>query len=81
MLVLPYTPLLRLRDADVVKCITVSGGFVVAQWAMLRGDVGPRDVVAVFGSANGVREAVKTVAWDSGVSGLVYLVVGWGGGV
>jgi hypothetical protein len=53
----------------------------VAQWAMLRGEVGPGDVLGVFGGANGVREAVKTVGWDAGISGLVYLALAWGGGV
>ncbi|KAF2998552.1 hypothetical protein E8E13_005404 [Curvularia kusanoi] len=44
LLFLPHTGLLKLSKRDIESSVAVSGGFVVANWAMLRkGLVGPRN--------------------------------------
>jgi hypothetical protein len=78
ILFMPFSGRINLRDEQVVQSISISGGFVVANYAMLRKVVGWRDVLGVLG---GGGEAVKTLAWDAQVSALVYAVLGWGGGV
>lgn len=78
ILLLPHFSFISLRDADVVKCITVSGGFVVANLAMLKKDL---SVGRVLGSLGDGGYAIKTLSWDV-VFGLVtYAVLAWGGGV
>lgn len=78
LLLLPYSGRISLRDADVLQSISVSGGFVVANLAMMRKVVGWKDVLRVIKVG---REAVKTVGWDAQIGALVYAVLGWGGGV
>ncbi|USP79598.1 hypothetical protein yc1106_06872 [Curvularia clavata] len=78
ILLLPHFSFMSLRDADVVKCITVSGGFVVANLAMLKKDLG---VGGVLGSLGDGGYAIKALSWDA-IFGLVtYAVLGWAGGV
>jgi hypothetical protein len=69
---------MSLRDADVVKCITVSGGFAVANAAMMRKDL---TLGGVLGSLRDGGYAVKALGWDAVLGLVVYLVLGWGGGV
>jgi len=69
---------MSLRDADVVKCITVSGGFAVANAAMMRKDLTPGSIV---GSLVNGGYAVKALGWDAVLGLIVYGVLGWGGGV
>lgn len=78
LLVLPHTGLLRLSAADVQRSAAVSGGFVVANWAMMRKSVVVRDVVTALVWKG---QAVKTMGWDAVLSGVVYGVLSWGGGV
>ncbi|KAL1801339.1 hypothetical protein ACET3X_001681 [Alternaria dauci] len=78
VLLLPYSSTMSLRDADVVKCITVSGGFAVANAAMLRKDL---TLGGVLGSLGGGGYAVKALGWDVVLGLVLYLVLGWGGGV
>ena len=78
VLFLPHFSAMSLRDADVVKCITVSGGFAVANAAMMRKDLTPGGVV---GSLVNGGYAVKALGWDAVLGLIVYVVLGWGGGV
>ncbi|KAI4698407.1 hypothetical protein J4E81_005630 [Alternaria sp. BMP 2799] len=78
VLLLPHFSAMSLRDADVVKCITVSGGFAVANAAMMRKDLTPGSVV---GSLVNGGYAVKALGWDAVLGLIVYVVLGWGGGV
>jgi len=78
ILFMPFTGRISLEDDKVVSSISISGGFVVANFAMLRKLVGWRDVYAVL---NVGGEAVKTLAWDVQISALVFAALGWGGGV
>lgn len=78
VLLLPYSSTMSLRDADVVKCITVSGGFAVANAAMMRKDL---TFGGVFGSLRNGGYAVKALGWDAVLGLVVYLILGWGGGV
>lgn len=75
---LPHTGLLKLTAGDVKKSAAISGGFVVANWAMLRNDVAVGDVVTALVYKG---QAVKTMGWDAVLSAVVYGVVSWGGGV
>ncbi|KAF2679814.1 hypothetical protein K458DRAFT_490424 [Lentithecium fluviatile CBS 122367] len=78
ILFMPYSDRISLRDEQVVQSISISGGFVVANFAMLRKVVGWRDVLGVLRVGG---EAVKTLVWDAQISAVVYAVLGWGGGV
>lgn len=78
LLFLPHTGLLRLNGADIKKAAAVSGGFVVANWAMLRKGVEIRDVVATLVWKG---QAVKTMGWDAVLSLVLFGVLSWGGGV
>jgi hypothetical protein len=78
VLLLPYSETMSLRDADVVKCITVSGGFAVANAAMMRKDL---TLSGVVGSLANGGYAVKALGWDAVLGLIVYVVLGWGGGV
>ncbi|KAH7397434.1 hypothetical protein BKA66DRAFT_394193, partial [Pyrenochaeta sp. MPI-SDFR-AT-0127] len=62
ILLLPHFSLLSLRDEEVVKCITVAGGFVVANAAMARKELNLKDVLSAFG---GGGYAVKALGWDA----------------
>ncbi|KAF2624565.1 hypothetical protein BU25DRAFT_373949, partial [Macroventuria anomochaeta] len=78
LLLLPHTRLLKLSDADIKKSAAISGGFVVANWAMLRKDVNVGDVVMALVWRG---QAVKTIGWDALLSAVIYGVLSWGGGV
>jgi hypothetical protein len=78
ILLLPHSGLVSLRDAEVVKCITVSGGFVIANAAMMRKDLTFGGVVGALAEGG---YAVKALGWDALLGLLVYVVLGWGGGV
>ena len=58
-----------------MKCITVSGGFAVADLAMIREDL-------TFGGAvSALRNggyAVKALGWDAVLGFVVYMVLEWG---
>jgi hypothetical protein len=69
----PFSGRVSLKDEQVVSSISISGGFVVANFTMLRKLVGWRDVFAVLSVG---RQAVKTLAWDVQISALVYAAVG-----
>ena len=78
LLFLPHTGLLKLSDADLQKSAAVSGGFVAANWAMMRKGMVTKDV---FTALLWKGQAVKTMAWDAVLSAVVYGVLSWGGGV
>ncbi|KNG50974.1 hypothetical protein TW65_71803 [Stemphylium lycopersici] len=78
VLLLPQSQLMSLRDADVVKCITVSGGFAVANAAMLIKDLTLNGLLGAIGDGG---YAVKALGWDAILGFIVYIVLGWGGGV
>lgn len=78
ILLLPHFKLLSLRDEEVVKCITVSGGFLMANAAMLRKDLNLWNVLGALGDGG---FAAKALAWDMLLGGLAAVVLGWGGGV
>lgn len=75
---LPHTGLLKLSGKEMQKSAAVSGGFVVANWAMGRKEFGVGDLLAKL---VGGGMAVRTLAWDALLSALVYGVLSWGGGV
>ena len=78
LLFLPHTGLLKLSDADLQKSAAVSGGFVAANWAMMRKGLVTKDF---FTALLWKGQAVKTMAWDAVLSAVVYGVLSWGGGV
>jgi hypothetical protein len=78
LLLLPHSGLLKITDADMRKSAAISGGFMVANWAMLRKDVVIGDVLTALVYKG---QAVKTLAWDAVSSAVVYAVLSWGGGV
>jgi len=78
VLLLPHFSFMSLRDADVSKCITVSGGFAMANIAMMRKDI---TFGRVAGALVGGGYAVKTLGWDAVLGSVVFMVLGWGGGV
>ncbi|KAF3042691.1 hypothetical protein E8E12_007677 [Didymella heteroderae] len=78
LLVLPHTGLLKITSADMQRSAAISGGFVVANWAMMRKAINIRDVLAALVWQG---QAVKTMAWDAVLSAVVYGVLSWGGGV
>ena len=78
LLILPHTGLLKLSDTDTQRSAAISGGFVVANWAVLRNDVNVRDVLTALVWKG---QAVKTMGWDAVLSAVVYAVLSWGGGV
>lgn len=78
VLFIPFSGRISLRDEQVVQSISISGGFVVANLAILRKVIGWRDFYAVLTMG---REAPKTLAWDAQIGALVYAALAWGGGV
>jgi hypothetical protein len=78
LLVLPHTGLLKITRSDVHRSAAISGGFVVANLAMLRHEL---SVSNVFSALVWKGQAVKTMGWDAVLSAVVYGVLGWGGGV
>lgn len=78
LLVLPHTGLLKINAADVQRSAAISGGFVVANWAMMRKSVAVGDVLTALVWKG---QAVKTMGWDTVLSAVVYGVLSWGGGV
>ncbi|KAG9197753.1 hypothetical protein G6514_001088 [Epicoccum nigrum] len=78
LLFLPHTGLLKLSDADMQKSAAVSGGFVAANWAMMRKGLITKDF---FTALLWKGQAVKTMAWDAVLSAVVYGALSWGGGV
>jgi hypothetical protein len=78
LLVLPHTGLLKINAADMQRSAAISGGFVVANWAMMRKSLHIRDV---FTALVWKGQAVKTMGWDAVLSAVVYGVLSWGGGV
>jgi hypothetical protein len=78
ILLLPHSGLISLRDSEIIKCITVSGGFAVANAAMMRKDL---TFGRVMGALKDGGYAVKALSWDAVLSLVVYGVLGWGGGV
>jgi hypothetical protein len=78
LLLLPHTGILKLTDAEMKKSWAISGGFIVANWAMLRKDVAVTDVLTALVYKG---QAVKTMGWDATLSAIVYGVLSWGGGV
>ncbi|CAO2647543.1 Nn.00g084650.m01.CDS01 [Neocucurbitaria sp. VM-36] len=78
ILLLPQSRLVSLRDMEVVKSITVSGGFVIANAAMMRKELTFGAVKATLGEGG---FAIKALGWDAMLGCLVYVVLGWGSGV
>jgi len=78
LLVLPHTGLLKINAADMQRSAAISGGFVVANWAMMRKSLVVRDVLTALVWKG---QAVKTMGWDAVLSLVVYGVLSWGGGV
>ncbi|XP_014558003.1 hypothetical protein COCVIDRAFT_95853 [Bipolaris victoriae FI3] len=78
ILLLPHSAIMSLRDADVVKCITVSGGFAVASVATMRKEL---SYGGVLGSLGDGGYAIKALSWDALLGLIAYAVLGWGGGV
>lgn len=78
LLVLPHAGLLNIAAADVRRGAAVSGGFVVANWGMLRRSLAVKDVLAALVWKG---QAVKTMGWDVVLSVVVYGMLSWGGGV
>ncbi|CAA9966040.1 hypothetical protein PTMSG1_09399 [Pyrenophora teres f. maculata] len=78
VLLLPHFSFMSLRDVDVSKCITVSGGFAMANIAMMRKEMTLSGVIGVLGNGG---YAVKTLGWDAVIGSVVFMVLGWGGGV
>ena len=76
VLLLPHFSFISLRDADVVKCITVAGGFVVANFVMMKKDL---SFGKVFGSLGDGGYAVKALGWDALFGLVAYAVLEWGG--
>lgn len=80
LLLLPFTGRISTREVEVDKCITVSGGFVIANlMAFWRGYGVWESVLRGGGEFGG--HAVMTFAWDIVVAGVVGRVLAWGGGV
>ena len=78
VLLLPHFSFVSLRNSDVTKCITVSGGFAMANIAMMRKDMTFGGVVGALGDGG---YAVKALGWDAVLGIVVFMVLGWGGGV
>jgi hypothetical protein len=78
LLLSPHTGLLRLSDADIKKSVAISGGFVVANWAMLRKETAVQDVLTALVFKG---QAVKTMGWDAVLGLVVHGALSWGGGV
>ncbi|KAJ4299045.1 hypothetical protein N0V90_004289 [Kalmusia sp. IMI 367209] len=78
VLLVPHAGRIGLREKDVLQSISITGGFVVANFAMLRNVVGWRDVVK--GLNNG-SPALKTLGWDAELGTFMCAILDWGGGV
>ena len=81
-MLLPHSGLVSLKDSEVVKCITVAGGFLMANAVMMRKGLSWYRVVGALdgGESNG-GYAVKALGWDAILGVVVAGVLGWGGGV
>ncbi|KAF1969311.1 hypothetical protein BU23DRAFT_591695 [Bimuria novae-zelandiae CBS 107.79] len=78
MLLVPHTARIRFDQKDVLQCVSISFGFVVANLTMLKGTTTFLEVIS------GVRKsgfAVKTLGYDAELSLLVGAILRWGGGV
>lgn len=78
LLALPHTGLVNVEKREVQRSIAISGGFVVANLAVLRRSV---SVGSVLGALVGRGGAVKAMGWDAVVGTVVYGALSWGGGV
>lgn len=78
ILFMPFSGRISLRDEQVVQSISISGGFIVANLAILRKVIGWKDFYAVLTMG---KEAPKSLAWDAQIGALVYAALAWGGGV
>ncbi|KAH9876619.1 hypothetical protein J1614_003751, partial [Plenodomus biglobosus] len=78
ILLLPHSGLMSLRDAEIAKCITVSGGFLVANAGRLRKELSVGGVWSTLGDG---EYAVKALSWDAVLGAVVCAILGWGGGV
>lgn len=78
ILLLPHSGRVSLRGADVMQSISISGGFVVANLVITRKAAGWRDVARGLWTGG---QAVKALGWDGNLGAVVYVVLGWGGGV
>lgn len=78
VLLLPHSGLLSLRESEIAKCITVSGGFLVANVVRLSKEL---SIASVLLTLRVGGYAVKALSWDALLGAVVYLVLGWGGGV
>jgi hypothetical protein len=79
LLLLPFTGRISTRSVEVDRCITVSGGFVIANLMAFWRGYGVWESVLRGGEFAG--HAVMTFAWDIVVVGVVGRVLAWGGGV
>jgi hypothetical protein len=79
VLLLPHTGLISLRATDIDKSLMVCAGFIVAS-QMMGEKKGLKPVAQVQALING-GYAVKALGWDVVLGGVVWGVVGWGGGV
>ncbi|PSN75650.1 hypothetical protein BS50DRAFT_478408 [Corynespora cassiicola Philippines] len=78
VLLVPFSGRVSLKDSEVMKSMTVSGGFVAANLAMMRKTVPMGDV------ARGLKtggEALGALGWDAVLGTALGAVLGWGGGV
>jgi hypothetical protein len=78
LLVLPHTGLLKMTSPDIQRSAAISGGFIVANWGMLRHGL---SVSGVLSALVWKGQAVKTMGWDAVLGGVVYGALAWGGGV
>jgi hypothetical protein len=78
ILLLPHSELISLPNSEIAKCITVSGGFAIANAAMIGKILTFRGVVGALGNGG---YAMKALGWDAVLGLIVYAVLGWGGGV
>lgn len=78
LLLAPHTGLLKITSADMQRSAAISGGFIVANWAMLRKDLNVGDVLTALVWKG---QAVKTMGWDAVLGAVVYGALSWGGGI
>jgi hypothetical protein len=79
VLLLPHTGLISLRATDIDKSLMVCAGFIVAS-QMMGEKKGLKPIAQVQALVNG-GYAVKALGWDAVLGGIVWGIVGWGGGV
>jgi len=61
-----------------MRSLMLSGGFVVANLAMLRKGYGVGDIMGGLWTSG---DAVRALAWDAGLGAFLSRVLWWGGGV